>query len=267
MNEESVRLCLKDIFRDIDNDTLDYFQSIILDAGTLDEESIKEMLVPFIESYGFATSNAEAESLCVTLCENLRSMGLSNKGNVSYDDVPKLLEKSVVLGEVTNSVFSESEKRAIEKMWGFDTIRSKKNSVMESTEAGSAKYERKAAKEQKKFLDELDRKLGVDVVDENAQISSMVLPDFSGNSREKDIQVNTFNLVYGGNLLLEDADLKLVYGRRYGLIGRNGVGKTTLLKHMASFDIQGFPRHHRILHVKQVCYPNNSLAKTCYHCD
>lgn len=30
-----------------------------------------------------------------------------------------------------------------------------------------------------------------------------------------------------------------------------GVGKTTLLKHMANFDIEGFPKHHRILHVKQ----------------
>lgn len=55
----------------------------------------------------------------------------------------------------------------------------------------------------------------------------------------------------GGQLLLEGADLRLVYGRRYGLIGKNGVGKTTLLKAMARFDIEGFPRHHRVLHVKQ----------------
>ena len=36
-----------------------------------------------------------------------------------------------------------------------------------------------------------------------------------------------------------------------GLIGKNGVGKTTLLKYIANFDIPGFPTHHRILHVKQ----------------
>jgi ATPase subunit of ABC transporter with duplicated ATPase domains len=28
----------------------------------------------------------------------------------------------------------------------------------------------------------------------------------------------------------EDAELRLVYGRRYGLVGPNGIGKTTLLK-------------------------------------
>jgi len=38
---------------------------------------------------------------------------------------------------------------------------------------------------------------------------------------------------------------------RYGLIGANGIGKTTLLKHIAAFEIEGFPRHHRVLHVKQ----------------
>jgi ATP-binding cassette subfamily F protein 3 len=58
-------------------------------------------------------------------------------------------------------------------------------------------------------------------------------------------------------VLLEGADLRLVRGRRYGLVGRNGVGKTTLLKHMANFDIEGFPRHHRVLHVKQEVRSSN----------
>lgn len=79
----------------------------------------------------------------------------------------------------------------------------------------------------------------------------MTLPDFSAGVKEKDIHVSNFNITYGGKCLLEGADLKLVYGRKYGLIGRNGIGKTTLLKHMANFDIEGFPRHHRVLHVKQ----------------
>ena len=70
----------------------------------------------------------------------------------------------------------------------------------------------------------------------------MTLPDLSGNNREKDIIVTNFNVTYGGQILLEGADLRIVFGRRYGLIGRNGIGKTTLLKHMARFDIEGFPK-------------------------
>jgi ATP-binding cassette subfamily F protein 3 len=93
-------------------------------------------------------------------------------------------------------------------------------------------------------LNDLENKFNEDQEEEeeNNQISSMMLPDLSGTSREKDIHVNNFTITYGGHILLEGADLRLVYGRRYGLIGRNGVGKTTLLKHMANFDIEGFPR-------------------------
>jgi ATP-binding cassette, subfamily F, member 3 len=87
--------------------------------------------------------------------------------------------------------------------------------------------------------------------EDNTQISAMTLPTLDGKSNEKDIHVHNFTITFGGKVLLDGADLRLVCGRRYGLVGRNGIGKTTLLKHMASFDIEGFPTHHRVLHVKQ----------------
>jgi len=47
--------------------------------------------------------------------------------------------------------------------------------------------------------------------------------------------------------LLEGAALKLVAGRRYGLIGRNGIGKSTLLRAIATYSIDKFPRHVKIM--------------------
>lgn len=44
--------------------------------------------------------------------------------------------------------------------------------------------------------------------------------------------------------------------------GRNGVGKTTLLKHMANFSIEGFPTHHRVLHVRQEVMPSNDSVRS-----
>lgn len=43
----------------------------------------------------------------------------------------------------------------------------------------------------------------------------------------------------------------LSFGRRYGLIGRNGVGKTTLLKHIAAKAFPGIPKNLQILHIEQ----------------
>lgn len=47
---------------------------------------------------------------------------------------------------------------------------------------------------------------------------------------------------FAGQELLSSADLRLAYARRYGLVGKNGIGKTTLLKHIAAFEIEGDDR-------------------------
>jgi len=44
------------------------------------------------------------------------------------------------------------------------------------------------------------------------------------------IQFNNIHLLRGGNGLLKDANLTLHSGQRYGLVGRNGAGKTSLFK-------------------------------------
>ena len=44
-----------------------------------------------------------------------------------------------------------------------------------------------------------------------------------------DIQIANVQLYGGRQELLSDATLKLVFGTKYGLVGRNGTGKSTLL--------------------------------------
>lgn len=250
-----LRVVLTTLLSNIDVDTLEYFESMIMDSSAnsidFDRNVLKEMLAPFIESYGIAEDLEGAIKICDSLYTEFISMGVidaSIDNQYSSDNDVKLLDKSVTLSDLTN-ILSESEKSAVENMWGFESIRKKRNEIMEVNEAGSAKYERKAANEQKKWLKDLDSKLnteddeGADSDEENNQISAMTLPDLSGNNREKDIHVNNVTITYGGRILLDNADLRLVFGRRYGLIGRNGIGKTTLLKHMANFDIEGFPRY------------------------
>lgn len=51
-----------------------------------------------------------------------------------------------------------------------------------------------------------------------------------GTNRTNDIRIENFDVAYGDRVLLQGADLTLAFGRRYGLVGRNGLGKTTLLR-------------------------------------
>lgn len=55
----------------------------------------------------------------------------------------------------------------------------------------------------------------------------------------------------GGESLLEDVRLRLVPGHRYGLIGRNGKGKSTLLRWFASRRVAGLPQLLSVHYVAQ----------------
>ncbi|RYH28356.1 ATP-binding cassette domain-containing protein [archaeon] len=67
----------------------------------------------------------------------------------------------------------------------------------------------------------------------------------------KDISVEGLTLAFCGRELLQRTSLKLVAGHRYGLIGENGVGKSTLLRRMAKQTIPGIPLHFRFGYVQQ----------------
>jgi len=50
-----------------------------------------------------------------------------------------------------------------------------------------------------------------------------------------------FSLAYGGKVLLQNTRMHLKKGRRYGLIGGNGVGKTTLMRAIDNNQLEEFP--------------------------
>jgi len=57
-----------------------------------------------------------------------------------------------------------------------------------------------------------------------------------------DCIVPSFNISAAGKVLFQDAALSVIHGRRYGLVGPNGKGKSTLLKMIASKDLKLPPR-------------------------
>jgi ATP-binding cassette, subfamily F, member 3 len=72
----------------------------------------------------------------------------------------------------------------------------------------------------------------------------------SARAKSRDIKIDAIDLFFAGNRLLTDANLTLAYGRRYGLVGNNGVGKSTLLRALSRREI-AVPQHISILHVEQ----------------
>ena len=66
------------------------------------------------------------------------------------------------------------------------------------------------------------------------------------------VDLNGIDISIGGKPLLVDAELRLFTGVKYGLVGRNGVGKSTLFKTLGHNLLIGFPKNIRVLYVEQL---------------
>lgn len=58
----------------------------------------------------------------------------------------------------------------------------------------------------------------------------------------RDTKIESFSLQYYGRKLIENATIELTMGRRYGLLGANGSGKSTFLEALAAREVP-IPEH------------------------
>lgn len=77
--------------------------------------------------------------------------------------------------------------------------------------------------------------------------------------KSKDIKIENFDISFGDKKLLQNAELSLSYGRRYGLVGRNGIGKSTLLRMIDNKSLV-IPKHISILFVEQEVIGDDTSA-------
>lgn len=56
----------------------------------------------------------------------------------------------------------------------------------------------------------------------------------SSTPSSRDVKITSTSLVFHGRVLITDGTLELNFGRRYGLLGENGCGKSTFLKAIAA---------------------------------
>jgi ABC-type Mn2+/Zn2+ transport system ATPase subunit len=73
----------------------------------------------------------------------------------------------------------------------------------------------------------------------------------STTARVTSVHLQNVSLQFAGNDLLQNATIQITEKKRYGLIGRNGVGKSVLLRRLAAKSIPGFPTQMKVLFVRQ----------------
>ncbi|KAI1301692.1 ATP-binding cassette sub-family F member 3 [Halotydeus destructor] len=247
-------------FPQMDSDIFHYVNSVLNDGHedftSADEifDSVGEILVDISSD----KTETEIKKVCEALLKALRK---STNGTSSTNQ-HRVLDNPINMAEA-NGI--ESELDDFKSIW------------CGPKDAGTTVDQKKLGKAEAKLKQKQDKREGtndsakpVQYVPQEATASQMysrrdVKLDESGKS--KDIRIENFDISFADKTLLKGANVTLTYGRRYGLVGRNGIGKSTLLKLIESGSLF-IPKHITVLHVEQEVVGNDTPAlQAVLECD
>lgn len=92
-----------------------------------------------------------------------------------------------------------------------------------------------------------------------SQSAKLMAASSAAAENSKDVVVENFSITAHKKQLFKNAELRVAHGRRYGIVGPNGQGKTTLLKHIAAREL-AIPTRISILYVEQEVIADDTPA-------
>ncbi|KAG9493842.1 hypothetical protein GDO78_001621 [Eleutherodactylus coqui] len=252
---------LRSEFPQLDAELFQYVTDV-LDSGQSDFESENDLFEAVGELLQDVSGDTKDDDDIRDICQRMfRTMRMENHHVSSQAQV--LLDAPIQLSQITDyDVDPQVLSVLLMKKDQSSTVDVKK---LEKAEAKlKAKQEKRSERETQKG--------GGNVVMEEASASQAASKkenriESSGKNKSYDIRIENFDVSFGERVLLTGAELHLASGRRFGLVGRNGLGKTTLLKMLASRSLR-VPSHISILHVEQeVAGDDTPALQSVLECD
>uniref|UniRef100_A0A8V0YXV2 ATP binding cassette subfamily F member 3 n=1 Tax=Gallus gallus TaxID=9031 RepID=A0A8V0YXV2_CHICK len=253
---------LRSEFPELDGEVFAYVTGILHSSGA-DFESVDELVEAVGELLQEVSRDGKDERAIRDVCQRLfNCLQLDEARAQRCSQV--LLDAPIQLSQITDGYDASTEllPGLLLKRGQTSMVNAKK---LEKAEA------KLKAKQDKRMERDSVKSSGPLVLEEatasQAASKKETRMESSGKNKSYDVRIENFDVSFGERVLLAGADLNLAFGRRYGLVGRNGLGKTTLLKMIASRSLR-IPSHISILHVEQeVAGDETPALQSVLECD
>ncbi|CAI9729080.1 ATP-binding cassette sub-family F member 3-like [Octopus vulgaris] len=245
---------LGSLFPDIDPQISNYVTGIIEDSA--DDFDTADDIYEAIGALLLDSATGKTEDDVFDICEKFHGIVKSSQSSDTMEH--KVLNSPIQIGSL--SLNTRAQTVEPQSIW-----LTKKENV---SQVDQKKLEKAEAKLQKKNEKRASQTTTVKkVTNGNCELASAsqqlnrrdTKMDAAGSNKSYDIRIENFDVSYGEKSLLVDASIHLIYGRRYGFVGRNGLGKTTVLQMISSGQLK-IPSHITILHVEQEVVGDETLA-------
>jgi ATP-binding cassette subfamily F protein 3 len=233
-----------DIHEKLDDEVLAYICAAI-DDEHLPMHDVNEIVAPHLIDAALVPDERAAEAALQLVAPHKCAQWLGG-ANAQAEQLAAPVDLLEQDGDGTNaselSLFVDGDKRASavdqEKLAEAQERYSKRKQVRNERKERVEAKKKEASLNALRFIHEEQARSG----------SQFMRSKVSGGAR--DVHIENFSLHAGKSTLVANASIMFAYGRRYGLIGHNGVGKTTLLRAMSGRELP-LPNNMSILHVHQ----------------
>ncbi|XP_015282380.1 PREDICTED: ATP-binding cassette sub-family F member 3 [Gekko japonicus] len=249
-------------FPELDGEMFDYVTGV-LHSGSSDFESVDDLFEAVGELLQDVSRDSKDDEDIRAICQQMYNTLHLDTENLQGDR-QVLLDTPIQLSKITDNYDSGLD--LLPGLW----LKRDQTSMVNTKKLEKAEARLKAKQNKKQERD--SGKSCNPLVLEEASASQAASKketrlETSGKNKSYDVRIENFDVSFGERVLLTGAELNLAYGRRYGLVGRNGLGKTTLLKMIASRNLR-IPSHISILHVEQeVAGDDTPALQSVLECD
>ncbi|KAM3589078.1 ATP-binding cassette, regulator of translational elongation [Umbelopsis sp. WA50703] len=226
-----------------------------------DEDGITEVVRPMLLDVG--GDEQEVDKLCEKLTQILSANSKSNdqpKATLNKLAQPINMASQSHLSATAaltkeNVDLQSVRGRTVQSQVDANKLRKAEAKIAAKMAKREAKSNMSVQYEASKLIKDNEQK----ALEEAYKMYNPILDYTSTKGKSKDIKLENFDISFAGKRILTDANLTLAFGRRYGLVGKNGIGKSTLLKAMARRELN-VPTHISILYVEQEVVGDDTLA-------